>query len=410
MSDIIDYVVIGGGIVGLSTAYRLKQKNPRAHIVLIDKETAVAKHQTGRNSGVIHSGIYYKPQSLKAKLCVEGRQALLRFCSEQGIPYDLCGKVIVATNRLEQATLKELESRAVLNGVRGVRSIDREELREREPHVAGVNALWVPDAGIVDYRLVAKALQRCLGEMGVKVALGVQAYNFQKRSRGWILQTDQGELSAQQLVFCAGIHGDSFALQAFKDLAIRLYPFRGEFYALKPHKRSLVRGLVYPAPDMRVPFLGVHLTKQMGGGVLAGPNAVLALKKEGYLRHQVDLTELWEMLKYPGFWRFASKFWKTGLEESLRSSFKSLFVRSLQRLVPALSENDLETAASGIRAQGLREDGLLEDDFHIVQRDGAFFILNVPSPAATSSLAIGEYLARTVTGKVESKFQSVKFP
>jgi L-2-hydroxyglutarate oxidase LhgO len=358
--------IVGGGIVGLATAYALRDRNP----VVFEKERGVGLHQTGHNSGVIHSGIYYKPGSHKARLCVEGARRMKEFCRAHGIPHEVCGKVIVATAEAEVPRLDELQRRAAANGVEA-RRIGPEGLREIEPEAAGIAALHVPATGIVDYVAVAR---RLAGFVEVRTGVRVE---------------DVRSLQADLVINCAGLHSDRLARSRTK-----IVPFRGEYYTLR--RPSLVRGLIYPVPDPAFPFLGVHFTRMVGGGVEAGPNAVLALAREGYSWSDVRVRDLLETLAYSGFRRLARKHWRMGLTEVWRSWSRAAFLRSLQRLVPSVRLDDLEPGGSGVRAQALDPDGAMVDDFRIERRPGQIHVLNAPSPAATASLAIGEYIAAQV--------------
>lgn len=355
--------IVGGGIVGLATAYALRRYGP----VVFEKEKDVARHQTGRNSGVLHTGVYYKPGSQKARLCVEGRRLMVEFCREHAIPHDLCGKVIVATEGVEIPRLDELERRARANGA-AVARIGPERIRELEPQAAGIDGLHLPESGIVDYGAVARKLASF-----VEVRTGVEV-------------KDVRALHADLVINCAGLYSDRVARSR-----TRIVPFRGEYYTLG--RPELVRGLIYPVPDPEFPFLDVHFTRKIRGGVEAGPNAVLALAREGYRRQDLNLRDLLDTLGYPGFWRMARRYWRKGLGEMWRSLNRTAFLRSAQRLLPALRDEDLAPGGAGVRAQALDPDGRLVDDFRIERRPGQIHVLNAPSPAATASLAIGRHLA-----------------
>ncbi|PKB64359.1 MAG: hydroxyglutarate oxidase [SAR202 cluster bacterium Io17-Chloro-G2] len=392
-SSVFDVVIIGGGIIGLSTALRLKQEQyPDWRIAVVEKDAGLANHQTGHNSGVIHSGIYYRPDSHKARFCVEGAQALKTFCDENEIEYELCGKVIVAIHESELGRLDSLYERGVANGVQGLEMIGPERLKEIEPHVFGVKALWAPSTGIVDYKKVAAAYAGRFQEAGGEIFTGAEVHSIKKYPDALSIETNGGVLQAKHLINCAGLHADRVAEMMGEEIDVRIIPFRGEYYTLKPESHGLVNGLIYPVPDPRFPFLGVHYTRNIHGQVEAGPNAVMALKREGYRKSDVDLMDSWGTLSFPGFWKMSMKFWKIGLGEMHRSYVKSVFVRDLQRLVPEIRAEDLAPGGSGVRAQAVSRSGALLDDFHIIRGKEAVHVLNAPSPGATSSLAIGKYI------------------
>ena len=387
-----DVVVVGGGIVGLATAFKLLLARPGAAVLVLEKEDSVGLHQTGHNSGVLHSGIYYKPGSLKARIAVRGCAAMVRFCEEHGVPFELCGKVIVATSEEERPRLQALLERGRENGVPGLRAISAEELREIEPHARGVAALHSASTGIVSFRAVAEKMASAIEKAGGHVRTRARLLGFQREGDAVRLETEAGDLLAKRVVTASGLHADRVAALCGAAPSARIVPFRGEYYRLRQGSRGLVRNLIYPVPDPRFPFLGVHFTRGVDGEVEAGPNAVLALAREGYRKSDVSLRDLWEMARFPGTFRMARKHWRTGLEEYYRSLSKSAFVRKLQKLVPELTEDDLEPGGSGVRAMALERDGNLVDDFRIVE-DGAFVhVLSAPSPAATSSLAIAEHV------------------
>lgn len=388
-----DAAVVGGGIVGLATALALARRLPRLRIVLIEKEGSLCRHQTGHNSGVIHSGIYYRPRSLKADLCVRGGRQMVAFCQGRGIPLQRCGKVVVALDPAEVPRLEELHHRGQANGVPDLRLISPEELREIEPNAAGIRALHVPGVWIVDFARVAAEMAAEAEGLGVELRTGTRLLGARPAPGRLALLTTGGNLSCRLLINCAGLHADRVARSSGARLQMQILPFRGEYYELTPPKRSLVRGLIYPVPDPRFPFLGVHLSRRVDGRVEAGPNAVLALKREGYRKSDADLRDIAEMALYPGFWRMASRHWRTGLMECWRSLSAGAFLRSVQRLVPCLQPGDLLPAGAGVRAQALDLRGGLLDDFHIVQAEGALHVCSAPSPAATASLAIGERIA-----------------
>jgi L-2-hydroxyglutarate oxidase len=391
MSDAFDVVVIGGGIVGMATAMAVLKQTGRT-LAVLEAESGLAEHQTGRNSGVIHSGIYYKPGSLKATLCVRGRESLLRFCDERNVRTELCGKVIVATRAEEMAALEVLEQRGAANGV-NVSRCSREELREREPAVAGVAGLFVPDTGIVDYAEVTREMAAVVGERDGKVMLSSRVLSIQPRTGEFAIETERGPVIARNIINCAGLHCDQIAAMCGLTPGIAIIPFRGEYYDLVPGSRGLCKNLIYPVPDPRFPFLGVHFTRAVSGKVEAGPNAVLAFKREGYTRSSFSLRDSAALLAYGGFWKMARQHWKTGIGEMHRSFSKAAFVRSLQALVPEVNAADLEPGRAGVRAQAVDADGKLADDFRLVEGEAMLHVLNAPSPAATASIAIGEYLA-----------------
>jgi L-2-hydroxyglutarate oxidase LhgO len=390
-----DVAIVGGGIVGLATALSLTKKRPGLRLLLLEKEKELAFHQTGHNSGTIHSGIYYRPGTLKAKLCVQGAQSLIAFCKEHGIPFELCGKVAAATSQEELPRLAERHRRGTANGVPGVRLIGPAELKELEPEARGLQALHVPSAGIVDFKRVAaffaKQLQESAAEITTDTAL--LKINAGRDSGRLLLETTRGEIRARYLINCGGLFSDRIAKRSGEDLAAQIIPFRGDYYELTPSRRNLVRGLIYPAPDPSLPFLGVHLSRTIQGTIEIGPNAVLALKREGYRKTDWSLRDLTEMISFPGFWKMSAKFWKIGCEEFARSLNKKLFVRSVQRLVPAVQEEDLVPSKSGVRAQAVDRSGALLDDFHLIEGARTLHVINAPSPAATASLAIGDYVA-----------------
>ena len=399
-----DVVVVGAGIVGLATAVAIRRRLPGRTVVVLEKEADVALHQTGHNSGVIHSGIYYRPGSLKARLCVEGARRLKEFCTAHGIPWEGCGKVVVAVDESEVPRLEELFRRGTGNGVEGLRMLDGRELRRLEPHAAGVAALHSPATGIVDYRQVAGRLRALLEQDGGgRVVTGAAVVAVEAGRGGVRVRTGAGWVQAGFLVNCAGLFSDRIARLSGLKPPVRIVPFRGEYYRLRPQRAHLVRNLIYPVPDPRLPFLGVHLTRTVHGEVEAGPNAVLAFAREGYRMGVVRPGDLAETLSYPGFWRMARRWWRTGLAEMVRSCSRRAFAREVRRLLPEVRDEDLERAGAGVRAQAVRADGTLEDDFAIVEVEGALHVLNAPSPAATSSLAIGEYLAERVAAQVPQR-------
>lgn len=393
MRDPCDVAVIGGGIVGLATARALIDRVPRARLVVVEKESKLAAHQTGHNSGVIHSGIYYKPGSFKARLCVEGARLMTAFCEQHGIRFERCGKVIVATREDELPRLQTLFERGVANGVPGLTLLDTPRLREIEPHAAGIRAIHSPNTGIVDFTEVAEALAGELRAGGVTIETGAMVKTIASRSDGFELRTPRLDIRARHLVNCTGLHSDAVARMAGAAPDVRIIPFRGEYYFLRPERRALVRGLIYPVPDPAFPFLGVHFTRTVHGEVEAGPNAVFAFAREGYSFARVNPADLAGTLAYPGFWAMVRRHWRMGSYEMYRSLSKPAFVRALQRLVPELTGADVARGGAGVRAQAVSPDGSLVDDFKIVTTPGAVHVLNAPSPAATASLAIGRHIA-----------------
>lgn len=390
-----DYVIIGGGIVGLSTGYALIQQYPQIKLAVLEKEDSLACHQTGHNSGVIHSGIYYKPGSLKARLSKEGGELLRAFCDEHAIPYEMCGKVIVAVDEEELPLLDNLYQRGLANGL-DIALIDGEQLKEIEPHAQGRKAIYVKGAGIVSYRQVAEVLAKEIAARGGDILLRSKVVAIRQSQRGLDIVCEDKTVTTRYLINCAGLHSDRIAaLQGLKT-NMRIVPFRGEYYELVPEKRHLVKNLIYPVPNPKFPFLGVHFTRMIDGHVHAGPNAVLSFKREGYRKTDVDFKDLSEVLLYPAFWKIAVQNMSEGLKEMIRSFSKKVFVRSLQRLVPEVQEADLVDGGSGVRAQALSKDGKLVDDFFIVTSERSTHILNAPSPAATASLAIGREICARI--------------
>jgi L-2-hydroxyglutarate oxidase len=392
VSDRLDVVIVGGGIVGLATARAIVRDRPGVKLAILEKESRIAQHQTGRNSGVLHSGIYYRPGSQKAAMCVRGRLEMERFCTEHDVPFERCGKVIVAVDERELPRLEQLEARAVANGV-GAERVGKERLRELEPHVAGVAALHVPETGIVDYSRVASALATSVVGSGAELRLGHRANAVDERSEEITVGTDQGELHARVLVNCAGLQSDLVAAEDGVRHDLQIVPFRGEFHALVPSAAAMVRHLIYPVPDPDLPFLGVHLSRGIDGAVHVGPNAVLALRREGYTWGAVETRELRRLVTFPGFWRMARHYWPVGVAEVYRSLNKRALARALGRLVPGISDTDLLPHPAGVRAQAVARDGSLLDDFVLRETARAVHVLNAPSPAATASLVIGESIA-----------------
>lgn len=389
-----DILIVGGGIVGLATARSLLRERPSARIALLEKEERVARHQTGNNSGVIHSGIYYKPGSLKARLCVDGARRMYEFCAAHGVAHQKCGKVIVAVAEDELPRLEELQRRAAANGVPGVRRIDAADLREIEPNATGVAALWSPVTGIADYKGVCEALAAQLRASGAVVQLKTPVMAIDEHADHVEVRTTHGALRAQQLIACGGLQSDELARMAGLQPDVQIVPFRGEYYFVRPERRSLVRGLIYPVPNPEFPFLGVHFTITTGGELEAGPNAVLAFAREGYGYGDVNPGELARTLFFPGFQKLARRWWRIGAYEYYRSLSKAEFVRSLQRLVPAIRTEDIVRGGAGVRAQAVRADGTMVDDFEFASTARTLHVLNAPSPAATASLAIAEEIVR----------------
>jgi len=387
-----DFVVVGGGIVGLSAARSLLRRYPGAGVLVLEKESTLARHQTARNSGVIHSGIYYKPGSLKARFSRDGVTALVEFCQEHGVAYEICGKVIVATESVEIPLLKRLYDRGLHNGLK-VEKIGPEELKTLEPHAAGLAALYVPETGIVDFTGVAEALALVVAEGGGVLTTETEVEGVRTTGGGVEVRTNHKTYRARVLVNCAGLYADRIAQLSGVKPQAKIVPFRGEYYHLVPESRHLVKNLVYPVPNPDFPFLGVHFTRSIEGSVEAGPNAVLGLSREGYKKTDMNLKDLAEVLTYPPFWRLAGRNWRTGVGEIFRSLSKRAFVRALRKLVPEIEEGDLTPAAAGVRAQALAKNGRLVDDFLIVEGAHSLHVLNAPSPAATASILIGEAIA-----------------
>jgi L-2-hydroxyglutarate oxidase len=388
-----DVIVVGAGIVGLATALQIKQQRPALKVMVLEKESKVAAHQTGNNSGVIHSGIYYKPGSLKALNCIEGYHLLIEFCKAHQIPFELCGKIIVATSESELTALDNIYKRGVENGLTGLRYINSEEIKAIEPETYGVKGLVVPQTGIVDYKVVANKYAEVFQSLGGElmfnqkvVAVNAQAHEIQ-------VKTSQQSFTTRLMVNCAGLYSDKVAAMTIPDLDIKIIPFRGEYYALKHEKRQMVKHLIYPVPDPNFPFLGVHFTRRIDGEIEAGPNAVLAFKREGYKKSQINLKELIESLTWSGFIAVFKKYWRTGFGEMYRSFSKAAFTKALQKLMPNIKASDLVVGGAGVRAQACDKTGGLIDDFAIRELPGQIHVLNAPSPAATSSLAIGKSIA-----------------
>ncbi len=396
----VDIVIIGGGIVGLATAYQLNQRYPDRSLTILEKEHRLAEHQTGHNSGVLHSGIYYKPGSLKAINCREGKLAMQAFCQEHGVAYELCGKVIVALNEAELPALERILERGQANQVQ-CSLIDRERLRELEPHAAGIRAIHVPEAGIVNYRQVCEKIGELLVRAGHRVITGAQVMGIRRESGAVIVESTQQTVRAKLAINCAGLHCDRVTTLAGDRPPAKIVPFRGEYYELTNQSAHLCRNLIYPVPDPKFPFLGVHFTRMITGGVECGPNAVLAFAREGYTKWRISPRDLWESLTYRGFQRMACKHWRMGCGEMWRSFSKAAFVRALQRLMPEIRADDLHSAPAGVRAQAVLPDGSMVDDFLIVEAERMIHVNNAPSPAATASLNIGRLVTEKVAHHLE---------
>lgn len=392
-----DIAIIGGGIVGLATARELLLRKPDARLIVLEKEGDIGQHQTGHNSGVIHAGIYYKPGTLKARLCVAGAAELMRYCDEKAIPYRLCGKMIVATDTSELGRLDDLAARATANGVPGVQVVTAEELREREPFAAGIRALWSPNTGIVDYGGVNRSYRRDIEAMGGEVRVNHQVTAIDRRGgESQVTCANGATFVVRHVIACAGIYSDRVAQLTGASKHPLIAPFRGDYYILRPERRHLIQSNIYPVPDPQFPFLGVHFTPRMNGDVWLGPNAVLAFSRTGYRFRDVNIGDMTALFTSPGFLKFGRKNWRTGYDEMARDLSKKRFLASLQRYVPTLTEADLMPGPSGVRAQALTADGQMVDDFVIDQGDGILHVRNAPSPAATSSLQIGRYIANTL--------------
>jgi L-2-hydroxyglutarate oxidase len=395
-----DIIVVGGGIVGLATALKLKNSDPFLKVLLLEKETELAKHQTGNNSGVIHSGLYYKPGSLKAKNCIHGYHLLVDFCKQNNVPFELCGKIVVATDEKEIPLLENLYVRGQQNGLQDLRKLTREELKEYEPHVTGVQGIHVPQTGIVDYKKVSEKYGTLLLQKDADIKLGEQVIDIQTNTSNVVVVTQTASYSAKLVVNCAGLYSDKVARMTVKNLNVKIIPFRGEYFKLRKEKEYLVKNLIYPVPDPNFPFLGVHFTRMAKGGVEAGPNAVLAFKREGYKKSDINLSELAETLTWPGFQKVAAKYWRTGFGEMYRSFSKAAFTKALQKLIPEIQESDLVEGGAGVRAQACDREGGLVDDFMILEESHVINVCNAPSPAATSSLAIGETVSELALKRI----------
>ncbi|MFT7249817.1 MAG: L-2-hydroxyglutarate oxidase [Arcticibacterium sp.] len=397
-----DVVVVGGGIVGLATALKIKQQKPQIRLLVLEKESGPAKHQTGNNSGVIHSGLYYKPGSLKAVNCISGYHALLEFCDREDIEYDLCGKVVVATHEEQIPVLETLHQRGIENGLKGLQYLSGDEIREIEPHVAGIKGIRVPQTGIIDYTKVSEKYAEKIQELGGEIKYNERVTSVSELSGVSTVVTSKGNYATTLVVNCGGLYSDKVAqMTQNAKIDLKIIPFRGEYYELKPEKQYLVKHLIYPVPDPNFPFLGVHFTRMINGGVEAGPNAVLAFRREGYKKTDFKLSELAETLMWPGFQKVAAKYWKTGIGEYYRSFSKAAFTKALQALIPELNSEDLVSGGAGVRAQACDITGGLLDDFKIIENAQAINVCNAPSPAATSSLAIGITVSEMVLKRLE---------
>ena len=388
-----DIAVIGAGIVGLATAMDLVRRRPDLRLVVVDKEDRVAAHQTGNNSGVIHAGLYYKPGSLKAQMVVDGARRMVEFCQEHDLPYEMCGKLVVAVDDSELPALEELHRRGTANGVLGLQRIRGDQIQEYEPHGVGVAALWSPNTGIVDYKVVATTYAQVVADGGGVVRLNTRVTGLVQDNGRLVIETASGDLHARALINCAGLQADQIAGMTGSTHGLRIVPFRGEYYEVTPEKQRLVRGLYYPVPDPRFPFLGVHFTKKINGSIEAGPNAVLAFAREGYGKTDFSLGYSFGLFAFPGFWLMASRYWKMGLGEMHRSWNKRAFVKALRRLLPELTIDDILPGGAGVRAQAMDTHGNLLDDFSFIEAPNAIHVLNAPSPAATASITIGRAIA-----------------
>ncbi|MDP1994110.1 MAG: L-2-hydroxyglutarate oxidase [Ignavibacteria bacterium] len=395
-----DIIVIGGGIVGTATAMKILQQKPQLKLLLIEEENSLAPHQTGNNSGVIHSGLYYKPGSLKAQNCVNGRNLMYRFCDENGIKYEKCGKLVLATNEHEREKLNELEKRGRENGLTQLKRIPKDEIKDYEPHAAGIDALFVGETGIVNYTEVTKAFAKKIKELNGEILLDTKFREIKKEGNRLIIETSKETFSVSYLVNCGGLYSDKIAKICGIDTDVQIIPFRGEYYEIKEEKKYQVKNLIYPVPDPRFPFLGVHFTRMINGGVEAGPNAVLAFRRKGYLKTDFSLPEMSDYFFSRGFWIMARKYYKMGFDEFRRSFSKKLFAEALQKLVPEIREDDIKPSGAGVRAQALDRNGNLLDDFCLVEAERMMHVLNAPSPAATASISIGETIAEKVVHNI----------
>ncbi|WP_394137757.1 L-2-hydroxyglutarate oxidase [Cytobacillus oceanisediminis] len=392
-----DYIIIGGGIVGLSTGMELLNRFPAAKVAILEKESHVAAHQTGHNSGVIHSGIYYKPGSYKARLAKKGSESMTKFCRDHELEVDICGKVIVASEDFELPLLENLYQRGLENGL-GIRMIGKSELHEIEPHVNGMKAIHVPMAGIVNYKHVSEKMAEIIRKKGGDILLNHKVLSIDETAQEVIVETSKGEIRGSYYINCGGLHSDRIAKLAQLKTDVKIVPFRGEYYMLKPEKSSLVKNLIYPVPNPNFPFLGVHFTRMINGSIDVGPNAVLSFKREGYKKTDINLADLMEVISYKGFWKLAGKYMKEGMDEMIRSVSKELFMKNVQKLMPDIQKEDIVPGPAGVRAQALKDDGSLVDDFFIIPGKRSIHVLNAPSPAATASIEIGKEIVTKMEG------------
>ncbi len=391
-----DITIAGGGIVGLATAYRLLEARPGLKLLLLEKEPKLAAHQTGNNSGVLHSGLYYQPGSAKAQCAVQGLQQMIAFCRTHGIAHDQCGKIVVATEPEELERLENLWTRGIANGLLGLRKLTPPQIKEIEPHAAGLAAIHVPQEGIVDYPAVCEKLGELIRHAGGEIRTGARVEKLIPGSAGWTIETSAGHFQSRFVIACGGLHADRLVRAAGQKPSAKIIPFRGEYYVLKKERQHLVRNLIYPVPDPKFPFLGVHFTRLIHGGIEAGPNAVLAFAREGYKWTNVNVRDLAESLCFPGLWKFLAKYPSLCGYEIRRSLSRAEFTRSLQKLVPEIRVDDIEPGGAGVRAQAMTADGKLVEDFHFEEAPGILHVVNAPSPAATASLAIGARITEKV--------------
>ena len=399
-----DIAIIGGGIIGLSTALQISNAQPHLRLLVLEKESELGLHQSSRNSGVIHSGIYYRPDSMKAKTCVSGARKMVEFAQEHNIDYEICGKVIVATNQTQIPRLEELYRRAKANRVEGIEMIDKEKLLEKEPYAKGIKALWVPSTGIIDYPKVVRTYAKLIQKKEQEIRMNQSVKKIEIKKNQIYIDCNNGEFSSSYLINCAGLYADRIASIAGAKLPIKIVPFRGEYYQVKPSRENLVNGLIYPVPDPAFPFLGVHFTKRIDGTVEAGPNAILALAREGYKKNNINFKDLLEIITYSGFLKLARQYWQIGMGEIYRSFSKDAFTKALQELLPEIRKDDLINGGSGVRAQAIDKNGKLIDDFSILHTERALHVCNAPSPGATSSIAIGE----SITNMLEKSFPDLR--
>ena len=392
-----DISIIGGGIVGLATAMYAKEKYPEKSICVFEKENILAKHQTGNNSGVIHAGIYYQPNSQKAKFCWPGSLLLRKFCDQNEIEYEMCGKLIIATKEEELERLNTLHERGLKNGVQDLELVDKQKIKEIEPYVEAIKGLWSPNTGIIDYKKLTEAYANIFNNNGGLILKNHELINIEENDKSLILETNNDEYETNYLINCSGLFADRVAKMMDLDFDVRIVPFRGEYYTLTNESEKMVNGLIYPVPDPDLPFLGVHFTKRINGEVEAGPNAVMAYSREGYKKFDINLKDMYESFSYPGFWKMVKSNWKTGLSEQYRSLNKLKFVKSLQTLIPSISSKDLTNPGAGVRAQAIDKNGNLLQDFSIVKTNNSLHVLSAPSPGATSSLKIAEHLMNEIT-------------